>query len=182
MKILITIVSIFFAVAANAQDVKRIYNLSVSLNNQHPDKFILEDDFVKITYKGQQLQSVDFNIYNKLEKSIDIVWLESYFVLNSVTERADNMGVSKTSMGAFGGTPVDNMKDQKIGPQSSVVAKMAATKLMFNDTQAKKHYKSTGETLVNRAVIALRINDEVKEYPITIELYTKDQLKKLKGE
>lgn len=167
---------------ASAQETKKILLVHVTINNQHPDKFVLENDYVKISYKNFQLQEIDFNIHNKTDKSIEFIWSDSYFVINGQSERADNFGVSKVGYGAFGTATVDNLKDQRIAPHSAYLAKMGTDKLPFNDTQAKKHYKSTGEVLANRAVIALQINGEVKEYPISIELYTKEQLKKLKGE
>jgi len=166
------------SLSASAQETKKILLVHVTMNNQHPDKFVLEDDYVKISYRNFQLQEIDFNIHNKTDKSIEFVWSDSYFVINGQSERADNFGVSKVGYGAFGTATVDNLKDQRIAPNSAYLAKMGTDKLPFNDVQAKKHYRSTGETLVNRAVIALRIKGELKEYPITIELYTKEDLKK----
>ncbi len=182
MRILFAITALLLSLSASAQETKKILLVHVTMNNQHPDKFVLEDDYVKITYKNFQLQEIDFNIHNKTDKSLEFVWSDSYFVINGQSERADNFGVSKVGYGAFGTATVDNLKDQRIAPNFAYLAKMGTDKLPFNDIQAKKNYRSTGETLVNRAVIALRINGELKEYPISIELYTKDELKNLKGE
>ena len=178
MRILFAIIALMLVISASAQDTKKMLRINATMNNQHPDKFAFEDSIVKITLKDYQLRGIDYNIYNKSDNSIDIVWQGCYFVIDGDTQQVDNLGVSKTAVGMFGTASVDNMKDQKIGSKATFIAKMGVPGFPFGEIAAKKHYKSTGETLVNRVVITLRINGELKEYPITIELYTKEDLKK----
>ncbi|ERJ59301.1 hypothetical protein [Sphingobacterium paucimobilis] len=167
----------FVVTSGFSQDVKKISYIQSTINNQHPDKFILEDEYVKITFNSASNQQINFNIFNKTDKSIDIIWTDSYFVLNGNSERVDNAGVSKIEMGMFHTAQVDNMKPQKIAPESNFLAKMKAEKAVFDFFGADNHYKKMGVPLVNRVVPALQINGEIKEYPITLELYPKKYFK-----
>lgn len=180
-KYVLLVISTLAIIASSAQETKKIGSIHATFNNQHPDKFILEDDQVKITFAGGSGMRVELEVYNKTDKSMDFLWNESYFVLNGRSAPVHNVGISSVKLHAFHTEDIDVNKAQKIGAKSSFKAAMGSNdKYIFNLFDAERAYKESGETLVNRVVPTLLINGEKKEYPITIELYTKKNLKERK--
>lgn len=177
-KLLVALVLLLSIITLNAQDTKKLGGLLVTLNDQHPDKFVLEDDNVKITFNGASGWQIDLDIFNKTDKLIQMSWNDSYFVLNGETFPVDNVGVSKVSIGLLHTTAVDNMKAQSIGPKAKLNAQIRSTNYILDLFGARKLYKDKAEVLVNRVVPVLLISDSKKEYPISIKLYTKKSLSK----
>lgn len=170
--------SLLLAISTSAQETKRIAAVNASFNNQHPDKFVWENDQVKITYQSASSMRVDLKILNKTDKSIDFLWSDTYFVLNGETKNAHNDGISSVKMHAFHSEAVDVNKPQKIASQASYVACIRSNdKTVFDVFGAQAAFKKDGGHLVNRVVPAILIDGQKHEYPITIELYTKKALK-----
>lgn len=169
MKHLFTLMLILTALATFGQNSKKIEGVYVQLNNQHPDKFILEDDMVKITFLKGYMQRLTFRIDNKLDKSIAVIWKDSYYVINGNTYPVDNAGVSKVAMGMISSNQIDNNAPQKIASKAGLEAKVASLeKQIFNYIDVNKYYKQQNKPIENRVVLTLQIDGEMKEYPITI--------------
>ncbi len=182
MKNSIFLLMILLSLGISAQETKKISSINATINNQHPDKFVLEDDFVIIKLNKASSMTVELEIQNKTDESIDFIWNETYFVLNGETVAAHNGGMSSVRMHAFHTEHVDVNKPHKIAPKAKYIASVKSSeKYVFNLFDAEKLYKKSGETLVNRVVPTLQISGENKEYPVTIELYTKKNLKGREG-
>lgn len=179
MKNVLLGLSLLFAISASAQETKRIAAVNASFNNQHPDKFVLENDQIKITYESASSMRVDLRVQNKSDKSIDFLWGDSYFVLSGETYSANNAGESSAKLHAFHTEIIDVNVPHKIGPQASYIARInSRDKTIFDVFGAQAAYKKDGGHLVNRVVPTLLIDGKKQEYPITIELYAKKALNK----
>src|SRR5690606_6796840 len=162
MKHLFIIILLLTALATFGQNSKKIESVYVQLNNQHPDKFILEDEAVKITFLKGYMQRLTFRIDNKLDKSISVIWKDSYYVINGNTYPVDNAGVSKVAMGMISSNQVDNNAPQKIASKAGLEAKVSSLeKQIFNYTEINNYYKKNQKPIENRLVISLSIEGEM---------------------
>lgn len=169
MKHFFSIILILTTLTTFSQTSKKIESVYVQLNDQHPDMFILEDDAVKITFLKGYMQRLTFRIDNKLDKSISVIWKDSYYVINGNTYPVDNAGVSKVAMGMISSNQIDNNAPQKIASKAGLEAKVASLeKQIFNYTEAKNYFKKNEKPLENRFVLTLSIDGKMKEYPIKI--------------
>lgn len=169
MKHLFTLIFILTSLTTFGQNSKRIEGVYVQLNNQHPEKFILEDHAVKITFLSGYMQRMNFRIENKTDKSITVIWKDSYYVINGNTYPVDNAGVSKVAMGMISSNQVDNNAPQKIASKAGLEAKVGSLeKQIFNYNEINKYYKQQNKAIDNRIVLTLQVEGETKEYPITI--------------
>jgi len=165
-----------------AQETKKISGIHTSLNGQSPHKFVLEDETVRITFAKGSSMRADLEVFNKSDKSIDFLWNDSYFVLNGESFPARNGGISPVKMHTLHNEVVDVNKPVKIGPNSSYRANMASEeKYIFNQNDAYHYYNTHAKQLVNRIVPVLMIDSKKQEYPISVELYTKKNLKDLQS-
>ncbi len=179
MKSILLALTLLAAINVSAQETKRVASVNTTFNQQHPDKFVLENDEVKITFESAGTMRIDLKVYNKTDKSIDFLWTDTYFVLNGETKNAHNGGMSSVRMHAFHTETVDVNKPQKIAPNASYIASITSTgKVIFDSYAAKAAFKKDGGALVNRVVPVLLINDLKEEFPVSIELYDKKALKR----
>lgn len=162
--IVMALISVMFV--AKSQDTKKIGAIHATVNNQNPKNFQLDDEFVKITPNSLGGQKLSVNIENKTDKTISLIWEDSYFVLSNETTPASNSAYE-----------VLKLSDQKIAPGAKIVADFWSNKYIFDLFGAESLYRKSGETLVNKVVIAILVNGVKKEYPLSIELYTKKNLK-----
>lgn len=131
--------------------------MHVQLNHQHPDKFTLEDDAVKITFLNGSMRCMNFRIDNKTDKTISVIWKESYYVINGSTYPVDNAGVSKVAMGMISSNQVNNNAPQKIASKEGLDAKvLSLEKQIFNYNDVNKYYKHSNVCSIHtNAQIAL---------------------------
>jgi len=169
VKYLFAIIATIACLSTFAQTSKKIESVYVQLNDQHPDEFILEDEAVKITFKSGSMMRLNLQLDNKLDQSINVIWKDSYFVINGNTTPADNVGLSKASYGLITTTAVDNNAPQKVAPKAGLEIKSTPVgKQIFNYTEAKNYFKKNEKPLENRFVLTLSIDGKMKEYPIKI--------------
>ncbi|WP_422799384.1 hypothetical protein [Sphingobacterium sp. Mn56C] len=157
-----------------AQEVKKISSTYVSLNGMHPDKFLFEDDVITVKFLKAGGRRIDFELFNKSDKTIDFLWNESYVVLNNQTLPVSNSGANSVKLHTFHSESVDVNKPQKIGPKSNYAAYVHSNNANIIDAfAANKATKGKSGPLINRVVLALLINGAKVEIPISIEVYSK---------
>ncbi|MGJ1431589.1 hypothetical protein ACR79M_08430 [Sphingobacterium spiritivorum] len=172
-KYLLIVTSILVACGvAVGQEKTKVAGVLTTFNNETAKNFLFENEDVRITLGDAYIKHISLNIYNKTDKSLELNWKDTFYVINGNSEPVINL--STIDLGALSGVNQNgNLSSQKIGAKSNAVVKFGSRNIIFDSKLVEKEFKKSGTNLVNKLVLNISKDNTAQEYPINIEQYSK---------